>query len=121
MRDPPIPKLGPWDMKDEFGAGVAVIMIKHSLDPGVVEDVVQYETVWKMKSAFVNIYHALVDNKGTVIIGGRDGDKLLVLGAPCYHGWYERDQAGMHHRMEDKVVQKYGLPKHAKSWSENGK
>jgi predicted HTH transcriptional regulator len=63
-------------------------MVKHSLDPGMMEDTVQYETVWKIKSAFVNMYHASVENKGTAIIGVKDGNKLLVLGAPVYHGWY---------------------------------
>jgi hypothetical protein len=36
-----------------------------------------------------------------------------VLGAPVYHGWYDRAQVGMHHRMGDKVVQNYGLSKQA--------
>jgi hypothetical protein len=51
--------------------------------------------------------------KGTVIIGGRDGNTLLVLGAPVYHGWKDRAQAGMHHRIGDKVVQNCGLSKRA--------
>jgi hypothetical protein len=86
-------------------------MVKHLLDPGVTQDTVQYETVWQIKSAFVYMYHASVKNKGTVIIGGRDGNKLLMLGAPVYHGWYNRAQVGMHHRMGDKEVQHYCLSK----------
>jgi hypothetical protein len=113
MRDPPISKLGPWYPKDDFGTGVAVIMVKHSLDPGVMEDTVQYETVRKMKSAFVNMYHASVENKETAIIRGKYGKKLLVLGAPVYHEWYDRAQVGMHHRMGDNVAQNYGLSKQA--------
>jgi hypothetical protein len=66
-----------------------------------------------MKSAFVNMDHASVDNKGWRSLGrgGLDGKKLLVLGAPVYHVWYDRAQVGMHHRMGDKVVQNYGLSK----------
>jgi hypothetical protein len=86
-------------------------MVKHSLDPGVMEDMVQYETVRKIKSAFVNMYHASVENKGLSIIGGKDGKTLLVLGAPVYHGWYDRAQVGMHQRMGDNVVHNYGLSK----------
>jgi hypothetical protein len=56
-------------------------MVKHSLDPVVTEDTVQYETVQKMKSAFVNMYHTSMENKGTAIIGGKDANKLLVLGS----------------------------------------
>jgi hypothetical protein len=35
------------------------------------------------------------------------------MGVPIYHGWYDRAQVGMHHRMGDKVVQDYGLSKQA--------
>jgi hypothetical protein len=83
MRDPPsIPKLGPWELKDEFGAGEAIIVVTHSLDSGVTEDAVQYETVRKMKFAFVNMYHVSVENKGVVIIGGgRWGEITHARGA----------------------------------------
>jgi hypothetical protein len=33
-----------------------------------------------MKSSFVNMCHASVENKGTSVIGGKDGNKLIVLG-----------------------------------------
>jgi hypothetical protein len=62
MLNPPLPKLGPWKLEDDFGAGAVVIMVKHSMDPGVTESTVQFETVRKMKSAFVNLYQATVDN-----------------------------------------------------------
>jgi hypothetical protein len=45
------------------------------------------------------------------IIGGKDGNKQLVLRAPIYQGWYNRSQVGMHHRM--KAVQDYGFPQEA--------
>jgi hypothetical protein len=108
-----VPTLGPWKLEDEFGAAAAAIMLKHSLDPGVTESTVQFETVRKMKSAFVHMYHALVENQSTAIIGGKDGKNQSVLGTPIYHGWYDRAQVGMHHRMGDKVVQDYGLSQEA--------
>jgi hypothetical protein len=104
LKTPPVPKLGPWKLEDKFGAAAAAIMLKHSLDPGVTESTVQFETVRNMKSAFVNMYHMSVENESTSIIRGKDGKKQLVLGAPIYHGWYDRAQVGMHHRMGDKVV-----------------
>jgi hypothetical protein len=42
IRDPPMPKLGPWKLVDEFGAAAAAIMVKHSLDPGVMEITVDF-------------------------------------------------------------------------------
>jgi hypothetical protein len=68
----PLPKLGPWKVEDEFGVGAAVIMAKHSLDPGLTEITVQFETVHKMKSAFVNLYQASVDNASKAFIEGKE-------------------------------------------------
>jgi hypothetical protein len=31
------------------------------------------------------------------------------MGVPIYHGWYERVQTGMHHRMGTTLVQDYSL------------
>jgi hypothetical protein len=80
----PVPKVGPWKLKDEFGVAAAVTMVKHSLDPGLTESTVQYENVINMKSDFANMYHASVENQSAAIIGGKDGKKQLVLGAPIY-------------------------------------
>jgi hypothetical protein len=81
MKDPPpMPKRGPWDLKDEFGAGIAVVMVTHFLDPGVSEDTVQYEIVRKLNFAFVNKYHASVENKGKVIIVGKMGRNYSCWG-----------------------------------------
>jgi hypothetical protein len=113
MSSPPMPKLGPWKLEYEFGAGAAAIMARHYMDPGITEDKVQFETVCKMKSAFVNLYQASVENASTAVIGGKDGKKQLVMGVPIYHGWYDRAQTGMHHRMGDKIVQYYGLSRKA--------
>jgi hypothetical protein len=88
-------------------------MAKHSINPGVTESTVQFETVRKMKSAFVTLYQGYADNASTAVIGGKEGGKQLVTGVPIYNGWYDRANTGMHHRMGDKVVQDYGLSRNA--------
>jgi hypothetical protein len=113
MSNQPIPKLGPWKLEDEFGAGAAAIMVRHSMDPGITEDTVHYETVRKMKSVFANLYQASVENARKAVIGGRYGKRQLVMGVPIYHGWYDRAQTGMYHCMGDTVVQDYGLSRKA--------
>jgi hypothetical protein len=77
-------------------------MVKHSMDTGVTESTVQFETVRKMKSAFVNIYQASVDNASTAVIGGNDGKSNWSWGCPfttvdmtgqrqeCIIGWERR-------------------------------
>jgi hypothetical protein len=109
MSNPPMPKLGPWKLEDEFGDGAAVIMARHSMDPGVMDDTVNFETVRKMKSVFVNLYQASVENASTAVIGGEGRKKQFVMGVPIYHEWYDRAQMGMHHRTGGKVVQYYSL------------
>jgi hypothetical protein len=64
-----------------------------------------------MKSVFVNMSQASVENESTAVIRGEDDKKQLIMVAPIYHGWYDRTQVGMHHRMGDNVVQYYGLSK----------
>jgi hypothetical protein len=83
---------------------VVTIMVKYYLDMVVTETTVQFETVIKIKSAFVNLYQAGVENESSAIIGGKDGKKQLIMGVPIYHGWYDRAQVGMHQRMGYKVV-----------------
>jgi hypothetical protein len=106
-------KLGPWKLVDEFGAVAATIMVTHSLYPGVTETTVQFETVRKMKSAFVIFYQASVENESSAVIVDKDGKKQLSMGVTIYHGWYYRAQFGTHHRMGDKAVKDYGMSKQA--------
>jgi hypothetical protein len=39
-----------------------------------------------MKSAFVNLYQASVENEISVVIGGKDGKKQLIMGCPFTMG-----------------------------------
>jgi hypothetical protein len=82
---------------------VAIIMAKHSMDLGVMEAKVQFQTVRKTKSAVVNLYQASVENESTEVIGRKGDKKQLITGAPIYHDWCDRAQVGMHHRMGDTV------------------
>jgi hypothetical protein len=109
MRDPPMPNLGPCMLMDEFGAAAVAIMVKHSMDLEVTETTVQFETVRKMKLAFVNFYRASVRNEISAVIGGKYGKKQLIIWVTIYHVWYDRAQFGTHHRMGYKVLQEYGL------------
>jgi hypothetical protein len=73
----PMPKMGPWRLTDEFGAVAATIMVTNSMDPGVMETMVQLETVRKMKSTFVNSYKASVENESSSVIFSMTGGAHL--------------------------------------------
>jgi hypothetical protein len=68
-----------------------------------------------MKSAFVKLYQASVDNASTAVIGGKEGEKQLVMGVRAHlpRLVYDRANTGMHHWIGDKVVQDYGLSRKA--------
>jgi hypothetical protein len=91
---PPVPRLAPWPVEEKFGMGAAIVLLKHSLDPGVNETTVQYNTVRKMKSAFVNLYHVSVENQGSAIFGGRDGKWFVSMDAPINSDFFGSFQAG---------------------------
>jgi hypothetical protein len=65
------------------------VLLTHSLDPGVSGTTVHYNTVRKMKSAFVNLYHASVENQGSAIVGIRDGKRCVSMDAPIYSDFLE--------------------------------
>jgi hypothetical protein len=77
-------------------------MAKHSMDPSVTESTVKFEMVRKMKSAFVNLFQASVDNASTAVIGGKKGGSNWSWGCPftmvhmtghiqeCIIGWETR-------------------------------
>jgi hypothetical protein len=48
-KSPPVPMMGPWPAED-FGMGATLILLKHSLDPGVTETMVQYNIVRKKRN-----------------------------------------------------------------------
>jgi hypothetical protein len=58
----------------------------------------------------VNIYHALVENQGSAIVGGLRWEKICYnTDTLIYSEFFGRFQAGMHNKMGDKVVQDFGL------------
>jgi hypothetical protein len=72
-----------------------------------------------MKSVFVNLYQASVENASTAVIRGKDGNNQLFMGVTICHGWYDRAQTGLYHRMGDTVVQYYGLSRKASTALQN--
>jgi hypothetical protein len=86
---PLVPRLGPWPVEEKFDMGAAIVFFKHSLDPGVTETTVQYNTVQKIKSASLNLYHVAVENQGFAIVEGTDGKRFVSMNAQIYSGFLE--------------------------------
>jgi hypothetical protein len=108
MHNPPIPKMGPWKLMDKFGAGVAAIVAKYYMDPGVTEATVQLKKREKDEIRVCEFVPSICGKLKLRLDWGRGG-KPLVMGVPVYHCWYDRFQVGMHHQMGDTLVQDCGI------------
>ena len=98
------PSMGPFPVKDVLGMGIAVCMLRRSLEKGRYKDTLQYETVRKLRSAYSNIWHASRETLTTSVMA-RDLKKTFVTSCPTYGLWFERFMVGMHKRMGDEVHQ----------------
>lgn len=96
----PLPEMGPHDLHDAWGMGLAIILLRKSLDRGIHAPTVQFETARKIRSAYSNLWgsskHAL-----TLGVLAKDTMKIYVTKCPGYCLWFERFVRGMHNRMGD--------------------
>jgi hypothetical protein len=96
-----LPKMGPHPLKDNWGIGLAIIMLHKSLDKGKYRDTVQFETVRKLRAAYSNVWGAS-EHTMTQGVMARDVMKIFVTNCPSHCLWFERFIKGMHCRMGDE-------------------
>ena len=95
------PSMGPHPLEDNWGMGLAIVMLHKSLDKGRYRSTVQFETVRKLRAAYSNVWGA---SKHTMTQGvmARDVMKIFVTNCPSHCLWFERFIKGMHCRMGDE-------------------
>lgn len=105
-----MPEMGPHPLEDNWGVGLAAVMLQKTLDPGMYGANVQFVTVRKLRSGFSNAWgaskHALTEG-----VMARDTMKTFVTTCPTFTLWFERFVAGMHSRMGDKKRQDLAITK----------
>jgi hypothetical protein len=69
---PLLPRMGPYPGHDVFGVSVAVGMILRSAQVGRYKPHTQFETMCKLRSAFLNLFHASAQGTSTMATLGRD-------------------------------------------------
>ncbi len=94
--------MGPFPVEDNMGMGIAIVMLQRSLDKGIHDKTIQFETVRKFRSAASNIFHASVEGQGAMT-KAKDSKKLMVTTCPTYGDYFECFVHGMHKRMGDIV------------------
>lgn len=100
--------LGLWDVKDDFGMKIAVIMLKWSLDPGRTEARVQFDTVRKLRASATNLFQAgpegLKDR-----VAAFERSRLWLTTMPSQSYWFHRFVSGYHKRVGETKRQDEAL------------
>ena len=95
-----LPEMGPFPLEDTWGMHMATIILIRSLDKGIYQDTIQFETARKLRSVYSNCWGASVHTL-TQGVMARDTMKTYVTSCPTYSLWFERFIKGLHSRMGD--------------------
>ena len=92
------PPMGPYPLEDVFGMKMAVAILDRSLDPGLYEENVQWDTFRRLRSAGTNISQAgcggLSDR-----VGAFESNKLWISKVVTHQFWFGRFMLGVHKRV----------------------
>ena len=94
------PDMGPFSLEDNLGIGITTCLLRRSLERGKYRENLQFETVRKLRSAYLNLWHASQATLTTSVMA-RDVKKTYVTTCPTYSLWYEMFMLGMYKRMGD--------------------
>ena len=95
-----MPDMGPFCMEDDWGMGMAAVMLDKSLSQGNYSENVQFSTVQKLRAAYSNVWNARVNTPWEGVMA-KDTAKIYVTKCPTYLLWFERFTRGLHARMGD--------------------
>jgi hypothetical protein len=88
---------------------LAVSILLWSLDPGKMEDTIQFSTVRYLRSVYSNIYLASAELQTGMAVMAQGTSKTYVTDCPSYSYWFERFMRGVHKRMGEEVRSDYTL------------
>jgi hypothetical protein len=90
--------MGPYPLEDSFGMSAAIAVLDRSLDPGIHEEFVQWDTFRRVRSTVTNINQAGVGGMNDVV-GAYERERVWISGSPTHHFWFSRFMAGLHKRV----------------------
>jgi hypothetical protein len=94
------PPLRPFPLEDQCGMAVACALLDRSLDPGIHDTFVQYETFRKTRSAITNVAQVAVGGLGDSI-GAYERNIMWISDVSTHSFWFTRFMAGLHKRVGD--------------------
>jgi hypothetical protein len=92
------PFLGPWPLEDTLGMKAAMAVLDRSLDKGVYEDTVQWDTFRRSMSAVTNISQAAVGGLEDSV-GAYEQNRMFISGVVTHKFWFSRFMTGVHKRV----------------------
>jgi hypothetical protein len=107
-----LPPRGPFELKDEFGMGVAMIVLRKSLQPGRNGKFVQYNTVRRLRTVYGNYWRALIESPVSALVSSmEEGKKFFGSECPTDSFWYGKFTRGLHKRIGDLIIQDLAISK----------
>jgi hypothetical protein len=94
--------MGPFPVADTFGMAPAIVILQLSLNPGKYDRNVQFGTIRKFRSAFSNVFQALVQGQQAAVMA-KETRKLFLTKCPTNGVWFEKFMKGCHKRMGEIV------------------
>lgn len=92
------PPMGPWPLEDTFGMKGVLAVLDRSLDKGVYEDNVQWDTFRKQMSTLTNISQAGVGGLGNSV-GAYERKRMWMSNVISHQFWFSRFMSGIHKRV----------------------
>jgi len=103
------PSLGPFPLSDIHGMLPAIAVLDRSLDKGLYEEHVQWETFRKQRSSITNVYQASVMGLQDVV-GAFERNRCWISRVPTHTFWFTRFMEGLHKRVGEVVKPKWPVP-----------
>jgi len=108
---PPLVPIGPYPVRDSFGYGTALLMVRKSLQPGRSDErFCKFDTIRKMRTATMNQWGVSVEAAcyGATILAEQKSS-IIVSGCPTQSEWFKRFANGCKTRMggrpkQDKAI-----------------
>jgi len=106
---PVSPPLGPFPLEDSLGMKSAIAVLDKSLDKGLYEELVQWETFRKTRSAITNVHQASCQGLRDVV-GAYERNRMWISTVPTHSFWYSRFMTGLHKRVGEVVKPDWPIP-----------
>jgi hypothetical protein len=89
------PVMGPWKLADDLDMKAAMAGLDRSLDKGVYEDTVQWDTFRRAMSVVTNISQAAVGGLEDSV-GAYERNRMFISGVVTHKFWFSRFMSGVH-------------------------